>query len=173
MTTKRKTELVEELTELLTRNRFIVATDYRGLSVSELSELRKQLRAIESEYHIVKNTLVDFAARNSGKTAIAEVLKGPTALAFSRKDIAQLTKTIMDYARVSKSTLSIKGMLVDNRLYGADKSAVIAALPPVEVMRARLVGALMGPVYALHTVLSANLRGLTNVLNARMQQLGG
>jgi len=170
---KKKPQIVEQITELLSQSRFLIVTDYRGLSVAEMAELRQQLRKMGTEYHVVKNTLAKFAAEKAGKEQLSQLLTGPTALAFNQEDIIQLAKTLADYIRTSKSTLSIKGALMDDRVLGATEVSRLAVLPPIEVLRARLVGLLLGPIYSLQNVLSANLYALNSVLNARIQQLGG
>lgn len=173
MTTKKKPQIVDQLAELLSRSKFVIATDYRGLTVAEMSELRHQLRNIGTEYHVVKNRLAKFAAENAGKQELSQLLTGPTALAFGHEDIPQLAKALIDYIRISKTTLTIKGGLIDGQLIGSEEVKSLATLPSIEVMRAKLLGMLLGPIFSLQNVLSANLRGLNSVLNARIQQLGG
>lgn len=173
MTTKKKPQIVDQLAELLSRSKFVIATDYRGLTVAEMSELRHQLRNIGTEYHVVKNRLAKFAAENAGKQELSQLLTGPTALAFGHEDIPQLAKALTDYIRISKTTLTIKGGLIDGQLIGSEEVKSLATLPSIEVMRAKLLGMLLGPIFSLQNVLSANLRGLNSVLNARIQQLGG
>jgi large subunit ribosomal protein L10 len=165
--------MVERTTELLRGSKFVVATDYRGLSVSEISELRQQLRNIGTEYHVVKNTLTRFSAETAGRPELCQLLTGPTALACGKENVPELAKALLDYIRVSKSTLSIKGALIEERLIGADEVRRLATLPPIEILQATLLGLLLSPVLSLQNVLSANLRGLGTVLNARIQQLGG
>ena len=173
MTTKKKPQIVDQLTELLSQSKFVIATDYRGLSVAEMSELRHQLRNIGTEYHVVKNRLAKFAAENAGKQELSQLLTGPTALAFGSEDIIQLAKALGDYIRISKTTLSIKGGLIDSQLIGSEEVKRLATLPSIEVLRARLLGLLLSPIVSLQNVLSGNMRGLSSVLNARIQQLGG
>jgi len=173
MPTERKSQMVERTTELLRGSKFVIATDYRGLTVSQMQELRQQLRNIETEYHVVKNTLAKFAAENVGKPELSQLLTGPTALACGQENVSDLAKTLLEYIRVSKATISIRGALFDQRLLSVDEVRSLAALPSIEVMRARLLGVLLSPLYSLQNVLSANLRGLSRVLNARIQQLGG
>ena len=173
MTTKKKPQIVDQLAELLSQSKFVIATDYRGLTVAEMSELRHQLRNIGTEYHVVKNRLAKLAAENAGKQELSQLLTGPTALAFGHEDIPQLAKALTDYIRISKTTLSIKGGLIDSQLIGSEEVKSLATLPSIEVMRAKLLGMLLGPIFSLQNVLSANLRGLNSVLNARIQQLGG
>ncbi len=173
MTTKKKPQIVDQLTELLSQSKFVIATDYRGLSVAEMSELRHQLRNIGTEYHVVKNRLAKFAAENAGKQELFQLLTGPTALAFGSEDILQLAKALADYIRISKTTLSIKGGLIDSQLIGSEEVKRLATLPSIEVLRAILLGLLLSPIVSLQNVLSGNMRGLSSVLNARIQQLGG
>ena len=173
MPTEKKAELVEQLTELLSQNKFIIATEYRGLSVSEMSQLRRQLREVNSEFHVVKNTLAKFAAEKAGKPGLSPYLQGPIALALCRGDAVQLAKTLSTYARTSKTALSIKGGILEVRVLSPQEIYILATMPPIDVMRARLLGVLQSPIYSLHNVLSANLRALGALLNARIQQMGG
>ena len=173
MSTERKAQMVERTTALLRDSKFVVATDYRGLTVSEITELRHQLRNIGAEYHVVKNTLAKFAAEAAGKQNISELLTGPTALACGQVNMPEIAKAILDYIRVSKTTVSIKGALIDERLVGPQEVRRLATLPPIEVLQATLLGLLLSPIISLQNVLSANLRGFSTVLNARIQQLGG
>jgi large subunit ribosomal protein L10 len=173
MPTEKKAEIVEQLTELLSQNKFIIATEYRGLSVSEMSQLRRQLREVNSEFHVVKNTLAKFAAEKAGKPGLAQYLQGPIALALCRGDAVQLAKTLSVYARASKTALTIKGGILEVRVLSTQEIYSLATMPPIDVMRARVLGILQSPIYSLHNVLSANLRALGALLNARIQQMGG
>ena len=173
MPTEKKVKIVEELTELLSRNKFIIATEYRGLSVSEMSQLRKQLREAGTEYHVVKNNLVKFAAENTGKAGLVQFLQGPIALAFCSDDSVQSAKALTAYARASKNALIVKGGILDFKVLSAAEISNLATMPPIEVLRARLLGVLQSPIYSLHNVLSANIRALSMILNARIQQMGG
>ncbi len=173
MRTDKKPQIVERTTKLLRESKFVVATDYRGISVSEISELRRQLRALGAEYHVIKNTLAKFAAENAGKPELSQLLTGPTALACGKENIPEIAKAILDYIRASKATLSVKGALIDEQLVDADQVRKLATLPSIEVLRATLLGLLLSPILSLQNVLTANMRGLNTVLNARIQQLGG
>lgn len=173
MTTQRKLQIVQQLSELLSQSNIIIASDYRGLSVAEMSQLRCQLREMGIEYHVVKNTLAKFAAEKVSKPGLSQLLQGPIALAFGYGDITQPAKALADYYRSSKITLSIKGGLLDGQVLSAEEVSSLATLPPPEVLRARLLGVLQSPVFALQNLLSTNLRGLTPTLKARIQQLGG
>jgi len=169
----KKPQIVEQIANLFSESRYLIATDYRGLSVAEMAELRHQLRKMGIEYHVVKNTLARFAAEKAGKQELSQLLTGPTAIAFSQENIVPLAKALVDFIRISKSTLSIKGALLDDRVIGAADVTRLAYLPPIEILRARLLSLLLSPLYSLQNVLSANLFALNSVLNARIQQLGG
>ncbi len=173
MPTEKKIEVVEQLAELFSQNKFIIATEYRSLSVSDMSQLRRQLREVDAEFHVVKNTLAKFAAEKAGKPGLAQFLQGPIALALCRGDATQLAKNLSSYARASKSALTIKGGILEVRVLSSQEIYSLAAMPPLDVMRARFIGVLQSPIYSLHNVLSANLRALGALLNARIQQMGG
>lgn len=173
MRTDKKPQIVERTTKLLRESKFVVATDYRGLTVSQISEIRRQLRAIGAEYHVVKNTLAKFAAENAAKPELGQLLTGPTALACGKENMPELAKALLDYIRVSKASISIKGALIDERLVDVAQVRSLATLPSLEVLRATFLGLLLSPILSLQNVLSANMRGLNTVLNARIQQLGG
>jgi large subunit ribosomal protein L10 len=173
MPTEKKAEIMEQLTELLSRNKFIIAAEYRGLSVSDMSQLRRQLREVNSEFHVVKNTLAKFAAEKAGKPGLSQYLQGPIALAFCQGDTTLMAKTMSNYARASKTALTIKGGILDVRMLTTQEVYNLATMPSIEVLRGRLLGVLQSPIYSLHNVLSANLRSLSTLLNARIQQMGG
>ena len=173
MPTEKKVEIIEQLTELLSKNKFIIAAEYRGLSVSEMSQLRRQLRDVNTEFHVVKNTLAKFASEKAGKPGISTYLQGPIALAFCKGDATQLAKVLTNYARASKTAFIIKGGIIDARVLGAQEVQSLATMPPIEVLRGKLLGLMQSPIYSLHNVLSANLRALSALLNARIQQMGG
>jgi len=173
MPTEKKVELVEQLAELFSQNKFIIATEYRGLSVSDMLQLRRQLREVNSEFHVVKNTLAKLAAEKAGKPGLAQFFQGPIALAFCQGDATQLAKNLSNYARVSKTALVIKGGILEVRVLTPQEIYSLATMPSLDVMRARLLGVLQSPIYSLHNVLSANLRALSTLLNARIQQMGG
>lgn len=163
---------MSELAEKLSRSSVIFATDYRGLSVGEMAELRRQLRQQGVEYRVVKNTLVNLAAAKVGKPALATFLKGPTALAFGYGDVAPLVKVITDYQRSAKA-LSIKGALLSGRALSADEISFLSTLPPREVLLSQVLGALYSAIYGLLSVLTAEQRGLLSVLQVRIEQLQG
>src|SRR5688500_7767795 len=105
-----KEQTVSDLTDKLSRSQIVIVTDYRGLTVSEMSDLRGRLRQAGAEYQVAKNTLTRFAAEQAGRAGLVEDLKGPSAIAFGYDDPAALAKSLQEYLRVSRTVnLTIKG----------------------------------------------------------------
>ena len=173
MPTERKSEIIHELTTILERCAIAVATDYRGLSVAQMTELRNRLRQVGVEYRVVKNTLARFAAEQAGKDGLIGIMEGPTAIAFGYDDVVQPAKALSDYVRTSRTPLTIRGALLDRRVLSAEEVQALSALPSKEVLVTNLLGAMQGPILALVRVLSANLQGLLVLLQARIHQLEG
>ena len=107
MRTDKKPQIVERTTELLRKSNFVVATDYRGLTVSQISEIRRQLRAIGAEYHVVKNTLAKFAAENAAKPELGQLLTGPTALACGKEKMPELVTSILRKVRPNLKIIAL------------------------------------------------------------------
>lgn len=173
MPTEKKIQAVRELTDILAKSTVAIATDYRGLTNAELSQLRRRLRERGIAYHVVKNTLARLAGEQTGKTGLASISVGPTALAFGYGDVVEPARMLVDYIRSTKTVLTVKGGLLDNRVLSADDVTTLAYLPPREVILGQLLGQLQGPMAALVGVLSGNLQSLLRVLQARIQQLEG
>ena len=170
--TPRKEAAVEELSELMSSATAVILTDYRGLSVSQISDLRRQLRDQNSEYQVTKNTLTVLAAQKAGITGMDELLAGPTALAFSFSDPSQTAKVLNDFARTSR-ILSIKAGLLNKRMISAAEVGDLANLEPRDVLLAKLLGGLNSPIAGLVGVLNASISSIAYVLQARIDQLGG
>src|SRR5215218_2265808 len=119
MPTPEKVVAVGELTEKMQRAKLAVLTDYRGLTVRDLANLRQQLRPADVEYEVAKNTLLRLAARNSGVEGADEFLAGPTAVAFCYADVVTPARTITDFARISR-ILNIRGAVLDGRIISTE-----------------------------------------------------
>jgi large subunit ribosomal protein L10 len=170
---KEKEKVIDELTNTLSKCTIAIATDYRGLTAKDMVQLRKQLRAGGVEYQVVKNTLTRFAADKAGKKQLEPLLSGPLAVAFGYEDVVKPAKILSDFIRSSGASLKIKGGLLGDRMLSAKEVSALANIPSREVLASQLVGQLMSPLYALHTVLSAPLRGLAYVIQARIRQTEG
>lgn len=164
-----KATSIAELREKLGDARGAVLTDFRGLSVAEITELRTLLRKSAVEYKVIKNTLAKLAVKDTGLASLASYLEGPTAIAISRKDPVAASKAVAAWAK-SRQTFTVKGGIVEGRVVGPAEVADLAALPSREVLLARMAGAFQAPLQGLVQVLSASVRGLANVLDQVRQR---
>ncbi len=172
ITKKKKQELVAQYTDLLSRSQATILTDYRGLTATEISGLRNKLREVDSQYHVIKNTLFRLALQNVGHSVPEELLVGPVAVSFCLGEIPPSAKTLVDFAKDSK-VLIIKGGLLSGKAVGVEDIQALASLPSREVLLAQVLAGMQSPISGLVTVLSGPIRGLLNVLKARSEQLEG
>jgi len=173
MIREKKEENVKKVEELLSSCTIAIVTDYRGMPVSELSKLRRQLKASGIKYHIVKNSLASLAAERTGKEELKNLLNGPSAIAFGYGEVNQPAKVLTDYIRTSKQSLSIRGGVLQRRSLTAADVSALSLLPPREVLVAQLLQQMQKPIYSIVAVLNAELTALTRLLQARKQQLEG
>jgi large subunit ribosomal protein L7/L12 len=164
-----KTSAIDALAERLTRAEIAVLTEYRGLSVSDMQDLRGRLRPAGVDYVVTKNTLARFAAERTGHTSIIEDLSGPTAIAFGSDPVAT-AKALQDFTRVNRTFVLKSALLGDQRLLPREVEQ-LAMLPPADVLRGRVFGMIVSPLQRTVNVLSAPLAGLARVLDARRKQL--
>jgi large subunit ribosomal protein L10 len=164
--TQAKTEVIEELKARLDGVKTVLLTEYRGLTVQQLGDLRKQLRAVSAEYKVVKNRLARRAVAASELDAIGGQLKGPTGIVVSKDDPVAVAKAIHAFAKTNQA-LVIKGGYVEGRMLAPDGLKALADLPSREALRAQLVGALAGPLAQLVGLLQAPQRELVYVLEQR------
>jgi large subunit ribosomal protein L10 len=167
-----KATSIAELREKLGDARGAVLTDFRGLSVAELTELRTLLRKSAVEYKVVKNTLAKLAVKDTGLAGLAAYLDGPTAIAISRTDPVAASKAVAAWAK-GRQTFTVKGGIVEGRVVGPTEVTELAELPSREVLLARLAGAFQAPLQGLVQVLSAPLQGLVRVLDQVRQRKEG
>ena len=170
MPTAEKAKTIDDLTEKLASSSVAIVTDYRGLKVSDMSALRKQLRQAGVTYEVTKNTLARAAAERAGIRELEPLLTGPTAIAFGTGDVAEPAKLLIDYERESK-ILKIRGGLLKDRVLTVDEVRTLATLPPREVLVGRLMGQMNAPIASFVGVLNATLSSLLYVLKAREEQL--
>jgi large subunit ribosomal protein L10 len=166
-----KERLVAELTERLKSSETMIVADYRGLTVSEIDELRTKLLEHGAKFSVVKNTLTRRAAESAGVDALLALLEGPTAIAFleSEGDPVAVAKALDDAAKTE--VLVIKGGLLDGAQIEADDVKRLAKLPPADMLRAQLVGALAGSLTTVVGLFAAPMRDLVGVIDARIRQL--
>lgn len=153
-----RVEKVERLKEKLREAKGFILTDYRGLTVAEISEIRRVLRKAAVEYRVVKNSLTKLAAREVGMQELERYLEGPTAVAFTSEDPVATAKMLVAFSK-RVPVLQIKAGLVDGRVLPREEVLALAELPPREVMLAHVVGLMVAPLQGLASVLSGSLRG--------------
>jgi large subunit ribosomal protein L10 len=161
-----KAKRVDELSTGLEGTVSLVVTEYRGLKVGELQELRRRLRPRGIEYRVVKNSLFARAAEKSGKGQLRSLLAGPTAIAIGDGDEVDLAKSLVEEARVLKP-LRILGALIGGRALSADDVTSLARLPSRAQLQGTIVGTLQAPLTQIVGVLTAGQSNLIRVLQAR------
>jgi large subunit ribosomal protein L10 len=164
-----KVAVVDEVKEKLSSSSAALLTEYRGLKVGELADLRRTLRKSGGDYKIYKNTLVRFAVRDLGIDIDEATLTGPTAIAFVDGDAAAVAKALRDYARTN-ANLVLKGGVLGNKALSADETRALAELPSREVLLAQLAGALQAPMVKLAGLLQALPRNMAYGLKALIDQ---
>jgi large subunit ribosomal protein L10 len=167
-----KEKVVADLVERLRSTETLIVADYRGLSVTEINNLRGELLEHGARFTVVKNTLTRRAAEEAGSDALLALLDGPTAIAFleSDGDPVAVAKALSAAARETR-VLEIRGGILDGQQIGEDEVKSLATLPPADVLRSQLVSAVSGPLMTVVGLFTAPLRDLVNVLDARIKQL--
>ena len=140
-----KKPVVEEISELLNGAATAVVVDYRGLTVAEDTELRKQLREAGVVYKVYKNTMINFAIKDTEFADLAQHLEGPTAIAVCKDDATAAARVLAKYAKTAEA-LEIKGGVVDGIYYDAVGIGQIASIPSREVLLSKLLGSMQSPV---------------------------
>jgi large subunit ribosomal protein L10 len=167
-----KERIVGELAERLKSSPNLLVADYRGLSMPEIDELRTKLLETGASFSVVKNTLTRRAAEQAGVQDLLELIDGPTAIAFidADGDPAAAAKILNDTAR-THDVLVIRGGLLEGDTVGDAEIKQLATLPPTDVLRAQLAGAVAAPLTTIVGLFTAPLRDIANVLDARIKQL--
>jgi len=169
-----KEKVIVELTDRLKSADALIVADYRGLTNSQLASLRVELLNHGAKLSVVKNTLTRRAAEAAGADALLALLEGPTAIAFVEADgnPVAVAKALTDAAKETKILTLRGGVLSGNPISGPDIES-LAKLPPLDVLKAQLVGVIVAPLSQLAAVLNAPLQNLVGLIDARITQLGG
>ncbi len=173
MPAEKKRQIVEDLRKRIAGCTIAIATDYRGLSVPAMTGLRRSLREKGIEYRVVKNTLTYRAAEEASKPGLREVVQGTTGLVFGYGDPVESARALYDYIRASRSSLAIRGAVVDGQVLTADQVVSLAHLPPRDVLAGMLLGQMKAPITGLVFTLKAVLTGLATVLQRHVEQQTG
>ena len=184
MPTQKKIDTVAELKEKFERCTVTVATNYTGLDVNAMTELRTKMRESDVEYRVVKNNLTYLAADAADRPEIKDIVRGPTALAFGYDDPIRVARALEEYIRVNRSPLSITGAVMHRRTLSSREVMSLPALPSKDVLlatlmarmqspAATLMGQLQAPMVRLVGTLNGPLVSLAMLLQRRVEQLEG
>ena len=168
MLKSQKAEVIEELEGEIREATALIVADYRGLSVTAISEVRNGLRPLDATFRVSKNTLARIAAERVGTDGLAGMLTGPTAIAFCKGDPAAVAKKLSDVARETR-ILRLKGAVVEGQALDEAGVRRLATLPPREALQAQVVGVLAAPLQGFVNVLAAAPREFVVVLDQIIQ----
>jgi len=169
-----KARVVAELTERLRSADTLIVADYRGLTMPQIDDLRGKLLEHGAKFTVVKNTLTRRAAKDAGADALLALLDGPSAIAFIEADgdMVAVAKALADSARDTK-VLAIRGGILEGKEISADDVDELSKLPPLEILRGQVLGAVIAPLTQLLALVNAPLQNLYGLIEARIDQLGG
>jgi large subunit ribosomal protein L10 len=167
-----KERVVAELAKRLGESQTLMVADYRGLTMPQIDELRSRLLEAGARFTVVKNTLTKLAAEQAGTTDVLQLIEGPTAIAFLEADgdAVAVAKVLNEAARAT-NVLVIRGGVLDGSIVGDAEIKRLATLPPADVLRAQLAGAVVAPLTTVVGLFTAPLRDLVGVIDARIRQL--
>jgi large subunit ribosomal protein L10 len=167
-----KEQVVAELTDRLQKADTLLVADYRGLTMPQIDTLRSRLLDSGARFHVVKNTLTRRAAEAAGADALLALLEGPSAIAFVEADgdMVAAAKAFADAARETR-ILEIRGGVMSGRTMTAEEVESLATLPPLDVLRGQVIGAILGPLNAIAGLVNAPLQNLYGLIDARIEQL--
>ena len=172
MPTQAKIQRVSDLKEKLDRCSIAVSTDYTGIGVNEINELRRRMRGAGVEFTVVKNNLMKLALDAAQRSEAKDIVEGPTAMAFGYDEPTDVARALADYIRSTRSVLNIRGALLrDGPVLSATEVNRLATLPSKPQMLANLLGQMQAPIQRLLAALNGPLRNLDALLQARIQQL--
>lgn len=166
-----KAAIVEELKGRMVDSTAVLVTEYRGLKVSDIEELRRELKTKDAEFKVFKNTLVRIAAKESGNEVGEPLFEGPTALTFVKSDPAAVAKSLRDFAK-AKPALVIKGGFMSGKRLSLDDTLALADLPSREVLLARIAGGMAAPMQNFASLLNAVPRKFAYALSALIEKSG-
>jgi large subunit ribosomal protein L10 len=172
---QKKVELVAEYVEQLEQSKGLILADYRGLSVNDVSEIRKAMRPVDSRFQVVKNRLLALALKEVDLSLPGEWLTGPTAVSFCYAEVPPVAKVLTDAAK-DFETLQIKGGVLGGSVIAPDQVRAIADLPSREVLLAQVLGAINAPATQVAGVVTSGVRRALSVLQAyvdKLQESGG
>ena len=174
MLKKDKEQVVERLSRRIQAAETMIVADFRGLTNAQMEGLRDELLKHGVRFSVVKNTLTRRAAEAAGNEALLALLEGPTAIAFleAGSDPVATAKALSQLARETR-VLAIRGGILEGKAISSDEVEELAKLPPVDLLRGQVLGAIVAPVQAFAGLVAAPLTNLVGLIDARIEQLGG
>ena len=173
MLKQEKERVVADLVERLRASDTLIVADYRGLTMPEIDGVRTEVLKHGARFTVVKNTLTKRAAEEAGVPELVEFLDGPTAIAFvGDGDMVGVAKALNDTARQTK-ILTVRGGILEGKTMTAEQVRELASLPPADVLRGQVLGAIVAPLNAIAALINAPLQNLVGLIDARIEQLGG
>ncbi len=171
----RKELVVSDLREILAESKGAILTDYRGLTVAEISKLRRKLREDNAEYHIVKNTLLKVAMGGEINPDLDKLLTGPTAIVFAMNDVVAPAKSVLDFVATTKNKpdVKVKGGYIDGKVYDLAQVTALSKLPSREVIISQFVSTLNGPASNFIGTLNSIISDFVLTIDAIAEQKGG
>ena len=169
VTKEKKAETLETYTELLAKSQALIITHYGGMNMKELDKVRRSMREAQAEFHITKNTIVLRALREKGFNVPEAWMTGSTAMAFCFKDAAAVAKNLGDLGK-EIDKLKVVGGVVDGKAVDGDAVKAIASLPPIETLRAQIIGVITAPATGIAGVLNSAVGSLMYALQAKIDK---
>jgi large subunit ribosomal protein L10 len=160
-----KERMLGEITEELKKAELVIISDYRGLNVKAISDLRRRLRQEECLYRITKNTLNRLACKAAGVEQLEDYFQGPTAIAYSNADPVAAAKVFSDFTKENEA-LVVKGGILSGQILDAKAIKALGEIPPRDVLLAKIVGGFQSPISGLVGVLHGTMRQLVYTVDA-------
>ncbi len=171
MPTPRKVAMLAEIKERMERASIAISADYRGLTVAQLTDLRRSLRPANADVKIVKNTLASMAATEAGRPEMGELLQGPTALAFGFGDPIAPVKALTEHLRTRRMQLTIHGGWLEGKVLTRAEVESLATMPSKEQLLSDVIAKLQSPLYNFAGLMQASMRNFAGLVESRAKQL--
>lgn len=171
MPTAAKEATVAELKDLVERSSIVIGAEYRGLTVRDVTTLRRALRAAGVEVRVVKNRLFQIAAQQAGMEIAGQLVEGPTMVVFGYGEIVAPAKAIAEYARTARNAFAPRKVYMDGAIVAGSIIAELATLPSREELIGKLAGAFVSPVQTFANLISDSMTGFARLIDARASQL--
>lgn len=173
MPTERKETTVAELKDLVARSSIVVGAEYRGLTVKEMTTLRRALRDAGAEARVVKNRLFQIAATQAGLPDAGQIVEGPSLVVFGFGDVVGPSKAIAEYARAARNAFVPKKVFMDGAVIGGAIVAELASLPSREELIGKLAGVFISQIQTFANMMNDSMQGFARLVDARASQLEG